>query len=179
MPGWNTFIFKRNINNILPYVIMLFIQLLTLHSQKRSNKVHKYIYTQCILKGWKITWGEHRNGNSWREQACSCSVWHVTVWLNSSAPLCSFLCFHRCLLLVVLGRSLNIRQSDMRKEVDSPRHHLPRVSSRLTSHSVDPTRAQSVLPPPRFLHLSHWSHKPDSLSYLMGSIKETVLGMES
>lgn len=79
-------------NNILPYVNMLFIQLLTLHSQKRSNKVHnhKYICTQCTFKGWKIAWGEHRNGNSWREQACSCSVWHVTLWLNSSAPLLLF-----------------------------------------------------------------------------------------
>lgn len=39
----------------------------------------------------------------------------VTLWLNSSAPLCSFLCFHRCLLLVVLGRSQSIRLSDWGK----------------------------------------------------------------
>ncbi len=66
----------------------------------------------------------------WAGMFLQCLTVNVTLWL------CSFLCFHRCLLLVVLGRSESIRLSDMRKEVDSPRHHLPRVRSALMSHSV-------------------------------------------
>lgn len=88
-----------------------------------------------------------------------CLTLKVILWLNSSAPLYSFLCFYRCLMPVVLGRRESITLSDWRKEVDSPRHHLPRVRSTdmrqgghiwhcFTAHPTSPIQGHRV----HFLH---------------------------
>lgn len=94
------------------------------------------------LKGKQLKW------------ACHCSVWQ-SMWYCCLQHLCTHSCFYRCLLPVVLGRRESITPSNWRKEVASPRHHVPRVRSTdmrqgshfwqcLTAHPEGPIQGQKV-----------------------------------